>query len=108
MMNKIKVIAALLALGLILAACFPELQTAKKRLTDENPNVDNGAQIYFTASSQRGGKISYTGGPVTGGSMMGNYLTCATCHGPNAEGGRHSMHMTIMDAPDIRYVTLSE
>ena len=107
MLKKIRVIPALVALGLILAACLPVAQTANGRLKDENPNVDNGAQIYFSANSQRGGNITYTGGPITGGSMMGNYLTCASCHGPNAEGGRHTMHMTIMDAPDIRYVALS-
>ena len=40
--------------------------------------------------------------------MMGSYLTCASCHGPTAQGGRHTMHMTVMDAPDIRYVELAE
>jgi len=38
---------------------------------------------------------------------MGSYLTCAACHGPSAQGGRHVMHMTVMDAPDIRITALS-
>lgn len=106
-MNKTGSIPVLVTLALILAACLPVFLTSNDRLTDENPNVDNGARIYFSGSSQRGGNISYSGGPVTGGMMMGSYLTCAACHGPNAEGGRHTMHMTVMDAPDIRYLALS-
>jgi mono/diheme cytochrome c family protein len=43
----------------------------------------------------------------TGGMMMGTYLTCASCHGPEARGGIHQMHMQVMDAPDIRYIALS-
>ena len=38
--------------------------------------------------------------------MMGTYLTCASCHGPEGRGGYHIMHMTPMEAPDIRYSTL--
>ena len=40
--------------------------------------------------------------------MMGSYLTGASCHGPTGKGGRHTMHMTVMDAPDIRYVALAD
>lgn len=39
--------------------------------------------------------------------MMGSYLTCAACHGPTAHGGEHVMHMTVMDAPDIRITAMS-
>ena len=39
--------------------------------------------------------------------MTGSFLTCASCHGPEARGGVHVMHMQTMDAPDIRYVALS-
>ena len=38
--------------------------------------------------------------------MMGGTLTCASCHGPTAQGGRHTMHMQVMDAPDIRWSAL--
>jgi hypothetical protein len=73
----------------------------------ENTTVSNGEQIYFTGSDAEGNRIQYTGGPDFGGMMMGSYLTCASCHGPEAHGGVHMMHMQVMDAPDIRYVALN-
>lgn len=69
-------------------------------------NLSNGEKIYFTATNLKGERIAYRGGPSFGG-MMGSYLTCAACHGPEARGGVHFMHMQTMDAPDIRYVALS-
>jgi cytochrome c oxidase subunit II len=68
----------------------------------------NGERIYFTATSERRGDIDYTGGPDIGGMMMGGQLSCASCHGPNARGGEHRMHMEIMDAPNIRWDALAE
>ena len=106
-MNKIKLILNLAGLSLILAACSPFFQSSTKRLTDGAPNINNGERIYFKADSQRTGSISYKGGPALGGMMMGSNLTCASCHGPTAQGGRHTMMMTVMEAPDIRYITLS-
>ena len=66
----------------------------------------NGERIYFTATSEREGRIAHTGGPGVGSMMMGGLLTCASCHGPSGRGGRHIMHMTVMDAPDIRWSAL--
>jgi Cytochrome c len=71
------------------------------------PGASNGEQIYFTGTDQNGGRITYTGGPNFGGMMMGSYLTCAACHGPDAHGGRHVMHMEVMDAPAIYYDALT-
>lgn len=73
----------------------------------ENASRANGESIYFTATNIRGERIPYTGGPAFGGMMMGSYLTCAACHGPEARGGVHVMHMQVMDAPDIRFAALS-
>ena len=70
-------------------------------------SVSNGEQIYFTGADSQGNRISYTGGPNFGGMMMGSYLTCAACHGPDAHGGQHFMHMQVMDAPPIYYEALS-
>ena len=67
----------------------------------------NGKRIYFTATSERGSAITYTGGPSTGMMMMGGDLACVSCHGTDARGGRHMMHMQSMDAPDIRWSALS-
>lgn len=69
--------------------------------------ASNGERIYLTATNQDGEYIEYTGGPGFGGMMMGAYLTCAACHGSDGRGGVHSMHMQVMDAPDIRYQSLS-
>jgi hypothetical protein len=69
--------------------------------------ASNGEQIYFTGTDSKGGLITYTGGPNFGGMMMGSYLTCASCHGPDAHGGRHVMHMEVMDAPAIYYDALT-
>ena len=42
-----------------------------------------------------------------GGGMMGTNLRCASCHGQDARGGVHMMHMQVMDAPDIRWSALA-
>ena len=47
------------------------------------------------------------GGPVMGMMMMGGNLSYASCHGVDAKGGKHIMHMEVMDAPDIRWTALS-
>lgn len=75
----------------------------------------NGERIYFTGTSADG-PISYSGGdfsPMSGRGMMGRgmmrgiSLACADCHGGDAKGGQHLMHMQVMDAPDIRWHTLA-
>jgi len=70
----------------------------------------NGERIYFTATNDQGERIPYSGGPAFGGGMMmGTSVTCASCHGADGRGGVHTMHMQVMDAPDIRYdVLISE
>lgn len=68
----------------------------------------NGERIYFTATSERGANITYTGGPPSGMMMGGGYLTCASCHGPGGRGGIHTMMgMQTMDAPEIRWQVLT-
>lgn len=70
----------------------------------------NGERIYFTATSDRGTDISYSGGPSsTGWMMMNGQLACASCHGPDGRGGVHSMGMMQrMDAADIRWSTIED
>ena len=68
----------------------------------------NGERIYFTATSERDSNITYSGGPETDMMMGGGYLACASCHGPDAQGGDHvMMGMQTMDAPDIRWDSLA-
>ncbi|MEO8411387.1 MAG: c-type cytochrome, partial [Propionivibrio sp.] len=107
---------------LALAACQPGQNDSSMPVLPKglDAQATNGARIYFTAASERGTRPSYTGGPklgggmmgggMMGGGMMGGYgqlLTCASCHGPEARGGIHTMHMRFMTAPDIRYSALS-
>lgn len=70
-------------------------------------SLSNGERIYFSGTNAQGERIPSSGGPDFGGMMMGTYLTCAACHGPEARGGQHVMRMQVMDAPDIRYSALS-
>lgn len=75
--------------------------------TAVSQGIANGERIYFTAANQEGERIPYSGGPDFGGMMMGSYLTCASCHGPQAHGGEHVMNMQVMDAPPIYGEALS-
>lgn len=111
-MKRIFLFVVVIVGALLLAAC----STAPWRNFAPGPMTgswqgwqeyeSNGEQIYFTATNENGERIRYTGGPSFGG-MMGSYLTCASCHGADGRGGIHTMHMDVMDAPDIRYPALS-
>lgn len=108
-----------LSLGLVssiglLTACQPggfqmETPSWTSQLDDA---AQNGARIYFTATSQRASAITSTGDLSLGAGMMGSggyggALSCASCHGANGEGGLHLMHMRVMNAPGISYAELS-
>lgn len=105
-------LGALSALLLITsAACQPARQQNSLPAPANGLDVPakNGARIYFTGASDRGTTASPAGSVNGGGGMMGGYgqwLTCASCHGPEGRGGTHVMHMRTMIAPDIRYVEL--
>jgi cytochrome c oxidase subunit 2 len=68
----------------------------------------NGERIYFTATSDHGTEITYTGGPTSSGwMMMGGRLACVSCHGTDGRGGKHNMGMMqVMDSKDIRWSVL--
>jgi len=111
---KSRVLLLLVIVSLSTIACgaffrMPQfLPGSKETYLERNgeSGAANGERIYFTATDKEGERISYRGGPNFGGMMMGSYLTCAACHGPEARGGTHMMHMQVMDAPDIRYAAL--
>lgn len=106
-------LGALAALLLVaLAACQPTQQqnSIPASASGLNGPAGNGARIYFTGVSERGTTITHTGTTNVGGGMMGGFnqwLTCASCHGPQARGGTHVMHMSPMTAPNIGYAALS-
>ena len=97
---------------LLLAACASHAQPMGMRPNGTAGGTDsfssNGERIYFTATSERGTEITYTGGPSSNGGMMGNgRLACDSCHGPGGQGGTHNMGMMrTMTAKDIRWSTL--
>lgn len=100
MNTNLNVLVAILVLtALVLAGCSGLSSQSSGQPASNKSSVSNGEQIYFTGSDKKGQRITYTGGPNFGGMMMGSYLTCAACHGPDAHGGRHVMHMEVMDAP---------
>ena len=100
-------VVVLVSAGLLLVGCSGLTSQSSGQTTSNQSNISNGEQIYFTGTDQKGQRITYTGGPNFGGMMMGSYLTCAACHGPDAHGGQHFMHMQVMDAPPIYYEALS-
>lgn len=65
--------------------------------------ASNGETIYFTGANDRGQRIPFTGGPMWL-SMHGG--GCASCHGPDGQGGAPVMMGTEIP-PDIRYKTLT-
>jgi len=109
--SKWLVILPLLALLTLACGAFWEIPQFSRQAPGIGAEIEagsaaNGERIYFTATNADGERIPYRGGPSFGG-MMGTYLSCAACHGPEARGGTHFMHMQVMDAPDIRYQALS-
>ncbi len=93
--------------GLLLAGCMPFAFGRSAGPLFNREFSSNGERIYLTSTNERGEFIRYTGGPGPDGMMMGGALTCAACHGADGRGGVHTMHMRVMDAPDIRYAALS-
>ena len=118
MNRKISIIAigSLTAIGtLLFAACASHPQPAESNGAGTAWGTgafrSNGERIYFTATSERGTVITYTGGPATSGGMMmgGGRLACASCHGPDGRGGVHNMgEMQTMTAKDIRWSALQD
>ncbi len=95
---------------LLVAACVSRPQSMGPNGTAWGTGAfsSNGERIYFSSTNERGTAITYAGGPGSNNWMMMNgQLTCASCHGPNGQGGRHSMGMMqVMDAKDIRWSVL--
>jgi cytochrome c oxidase subunit 2 len=92
-----------LVIGLAMIAAGVALMLVAGRL--DRGFETNGERIYFTGRNEAGERIAYSGAPFTG--MGSGALSCASCHGGGAGGGRHRMHMLVMDAPDIRWSTLA-
>lgn len=106
MRQQFKAIFAL-SISVIVLACNSQIDQNRNDGTAWGVGSfdSNGKRIYYAATSERNSAITYTGGPSTG-MMMGGRLACVSCHGIDATGGKHTMHMETMDAPDIRWSAL--
>jgi mono/diheme cytochrome c family protein len=62
-----------------------------------------GERIFLTGANEIRRSIPRSG--VTG--MMGSAVACANCHGSDARGGTVRMMMGQVEAPDIRWSTLT-
>lgn len=97
------------AIPLLLLSCNRQIDTGINSGTAWGTGSfhTNGERIYFTATSVRETPITNTGGPSMGMMMMQGRMACISCHGIDAKGGTHMMHMEVMHAPDIRWSALS-
>jgi len=110
-MNHKQIWGGLLLLVLIVPACSPFDWGMNRAGYFANYDT-NGERIYLTGASVNG-PIDYTGGDfggmMGGQGMMGNsQLACADCHGLDGRGNGPMMHMASLNAPDIRWSTLTE
>ncbi|MBN2075182.1 MAG: c-type cytochrome [Dehalococcoidales bacterium] len=88
--RNIWIIIAILILGIgLISAC-------------SRSYASNGERIYFTATSESGDSISYSGS-IT----MMHSITCANCHGADGKGGRVNMMMWSFETPDITWERLT-
>jgi hypothetical protein len=102
---------ALILLALLLPACGI-LDWGTGRTGYFADYDSNGERIYLTGTSADG-SIDFTGGDfggmMGGQSMMGNdQLACVDCHGAQGQGDGTFMPMAEIDAPDIRWSSLTE
>ena len=100
------IVAGAAVMGLILVCIVAIILWSATGITTRSRYSANGEQIYFTATSQRGTPIT-PDITVGMGIMRRGGMACATCHGPDGRGGRTRMMMSSVEAPDIRYKTLT-
>ena len=104
----ILVVVGLAALTTVLALSIPAgspLHPGGSPLpTGQVSGASLGERIFLAATDENGRLIRRSG--VTG--MMGSRLVCANCHGSDARGRTIRMMMAQVEAPDIRWGTLSQ
>ncbi len=97
------VAAAAVLLGLSIPAGAPLHPGGSSVSASLAPGAGLGEQIFQTGTDGSGRMIPRTG--VTG--MMGAAVACADCHGSDARGRTIRMRMSQVEAPDIRWSTLT-
>lgn len=103
----ILLIVGLAAVAVVLALSIPSgapLHPGGSSVpTGQVSGADLGARIFLTGAGENGRLIPRSG--VTG--MMGSGVACANCHGTEARGRTIQVMMGQVEAPDIRWSTLT-
>jgi mono/diheme cytochrome c family protein len=98
----------LLAIGALGLAVVWALPVGSPSPTDPNPFTSDGQRIYYTGLDEDGVPIprSVARSRTMGGRTMRN-AACVDCHREDGRGGTLGMMMRGIEAPDIRYSTLT-
>jgi len=98
-----RVVTAAVLLGLSLPAGGPLHPGGSSVSTTPTTGLGLGEQIFLTGVDEDGRRIPRSGL----WRMMGSGLACANCHGSDARGRTIQMMMGQIEAPDIRWSTLT-
>jgi len=97
----VAIAAALIALSV--PGCGPLRPGGSSVPTSQVPGASLGERVFLTGADENGRLIPRSG--VT--AMMGSGVACANCHGSDARGRTIQMMMGQVEAPDIRWSTLT-
>jgi hypothetical protein len=95
------VAAALVALSIPAGA--PLHPGGARVLTGQVSGASLGERVFLTGANENGRLIPRSGGL----GMMGSRVACANCHGSDARGRTIQVMMGQVEAPDIRWSTLT-
>lgn len=96
-------VAAAVALALSIPVGAPLHPGGSRLPTGQASGAGLGERIFLTGRVENGDLIPRSG--FTG--MMGSVVACANCHGPDARGRTVRIMMGQIEAPDIRWNTLT-
>ena len=96
-------LGVVVAFALCIPACGSPHPGGSSSSTGQAASAALGERIFQTGTDENGNLIPRSG--VTG--MMGSATACANCHGADARGRTVGMMMGQVEAPDIRWSTLT-
>jgi mono/diheme cytochrome c family protein len=97
------VAAAAILLGLTLPGGAPLHPGGPSLQGGQVSGIALGERVFLAGTDENGRLI-----PRSGVTMMtGSRVACANCHGPDAQGRSIRMMMSRVEAPDIRWSTLT-
>lgn len=96
-------VAVAVVLALAIPSGAPLHPGGSSAATGQTSGVGLGEQIFRTGTGENGRPIPRSGAM----GMMGRAVACANCHGLDARGRTIQMMMGQVEAPDIRWSTLT-